>query len=425
MISWRATVFLFLIAMILASTAYADCAGYNETFYVRVLDAKNRAVPDALAWIKYDRGATFGVQYFTTAPQKTDGNGEVYFELANQGTNSRPIDCNIIAWGSAGDMTGSVTVIAMAMGSPVDVILPVYPVWIYAKDQLGSPLPNATIIIGNDTRKSGQDGKLFYYFKAGSYDYFVSYKDGKQSGTIVVSDDTNYNIVFPFHRITIDVIDDTGAPLNASLTIFNKTLIMADGHFEENRSFGAKIHYIVDYNGIVTEGDIEPDIETGKQIIYDIHAPLITNVVSEPNGNRPKLTMSATDPGIHASGVDFRSASVQYRMEPADISTPWNNAVTYTSGRSAVTADFPEMPFSRVVEFRISIKDKSGNIASLDGKFSTMQNITQNITTNGTNITPPPPENQGIPLIYIIIGAIIVILIAYAVLRLKAGGGKG
>jgi len=425
MISWRATFFLFLIAFTLASTTYADCAGYNETFFVRVLDAKNRAVPDALAWIKYDRGATFGAQYFTTPPQKTDANGEVYYEIANQGTNSRPIDCSIIAWGSAGNTTGSTTVTAMAMGSPVDVMLPVYPVWIYTKDQFGSPLANATIIIGNDTRKSDQDGRLFYYFKAGSYDYFVSYKDGKQSGTIVVADDTNFNIVFPFHRITIDVIDDTSAPLNATLTIFNQTVTMENGHFEENRSFGARIHYIVDYNGIITESDIEPDVQSDVQIIYDIHAPLITNVVSEPNGNRPKLTMSATDPGIHASGVDFKSASVQYRMEPADISTPWNNAVTYTSGRNTVTADFPEMPYNRIVEFRISIKDKSGNIASLDGKFSTMQNITQNNTANGTETQPPDHENQGIPLIYIIIGVIIVILIAYAVFRLKAGGGKG
>jgi hypothetical protein len=424
MMSRRTTVFLFLIMLTLISTTYADCIGYNETFYARVLDAKNRPVPGAEAFIKYDRGATFGSQYFTTPPLKTDSNGMVQFEIANQGTTSRSIDCNIIATGVAGTINSSVTVIAEKHPSIVDVILPIYPVQIFTRDQLGSPIANATIIIQDDLRKSGSDGRLFYYFKTGPYDYFASYKDGKASGGFVVAGDSFFEIIFTFHRITIDVVDDANQPLNATLSIFNQTFIMENGHFEENKSFGDLIHYSVMYNGIVSEGEIEPTVESSKKIIFDIHSPLIGDVVSEPNNNRPKLVITVSDPGIYASGVDFKSASVQYRLEPADISTPWNNAVTFTSGRGTITAEFPEMPPSRIVEFRISIKDKSGNRASLEGKFSTMVNNTQNNTTNETKPPVDGQENQGIPLIYILIGVIIVILIAYAVFRLRAGGEK-
>jgi hypothetical protein len=55
-----------LILMLLVGSAFADCIGYNDSFYVRALDAKYRAIEGANVWIKYDRGTSFGDKYFTT-----------------------------------------------------------------------------------------------------------------------------------------------------------------------------------------------------------------------------------------------------------------------------------------------------------------------------------------------------------------------
>lgn len=408
----------------LAGSSYASCVGYHEEFDVRVLDAKGRPVPLAETWIKYDRGSTFGEQYFTTPLQTTDQNGVVHYTVINQGTTSRTIDCTIIAGGKVNDINSTVSVIAEAHGTPVDVKLEVYPVQIYVRDHLGAPIANATVSIGSDRRKSGADGRLFYYFKSGPYNYLASYMDGKASGTFEVHDDMNLEITFPYHKIVVDITDDNNAPLNATITIMNKTLVMENGHFEMDRVFGEKIPYSIEYMGIMEEGEIEPAIESTKKIILDIHSPTIGKIDTSITDNKPKLLIAVSDLGVYASGVDFKSAKVQYRLLPADISTPWNSAVTYTSGRNEITAEFPEMPPSRIVQFRMEIKDKDGNMATVEGKFSTMGQTTQNDTKNETKPPEVVDQNQGIPLIYIFIGVIIAILAIYAVFRLKAGEGK-
>jgi len=410
------TLCLFLI--LVSGSAFADCVGYTDIFDVRVLDAKYRPIPDANVTVKYDRGALFGEQYFTTPIQLTNGSGMAHFEVYNQGTLSRPIDCKIIITGSVGGSSKVVTVTANVHGTPVDVALgDVYPVKFYVKDQFGVPIPNASVMLGGAIKKTGSDGIAEYRYKKGSYTYFASYMEASQAGTLSVVDDTNYEVLFSHYRITIDVIDDFGEPLNATLTISNSTSVLENGHYENNKTFGEEIPYVIDYQGRVSEGKIIPAENPVAKLTYDIHSPLFDKIEQEMVNNRPKLTITVSDPGQFSSGVDFGTFKATYNLEQG---APWSQAVTYTSGRNTVAVEFPELPENSIVQFRAEIKDKAGNKATVEAKFSaTSEQPPQNNTQNQTGPPPQPDQKQEIPLIYIVGGVIITIIAIYIVIRIK------
>jgi hypothetical protein len=405
--------------------------GYRETFDVRVLDAMQRPVEGAEVTVTYDRGATFGEQYFTTPVKYSDSNGKVHFDLINQGTTARKIDCDIDVVATSGGSTGKKTVEAEKHGPIVDVILSdVYPVRFYVRDHLGAAIPNATVIIGERTDLTNEYGYVKHYMKKGSHTYLATYLEAKESGTMEVENDTEFVVTFPYYKVTIDVMDDFSVPLDATITMFNKTFLLEDGHYENPRSFGQEISYEVEYKGLKQSGTIVPELDPSIQIVYDIHAPVFEDIQSQTTGDRATLNVEVTDPGDHPSGVDVSSISITYRMEPADPTTPWNMAVVFPTGFNRFTAEFSDLPPESVVQFKIDIKDKTGNRATIEGKFSTLVveppvNDTVNDTQNQTITQNGEDTGQEIPLFYIIVGGILAFLIIYWVIRIKSKGTRG
>jgi hypothetical protein len=263
-----------------------------------------------------------------------------------------------------------------------------------------------------------------FYLGRGMHGYLVSYLDGSQAGNLNITDDASVEVVLRSHNVTLEVMDDFGSPLPVSLLIFNSTFRLENGTFGPVKTFGAEIPYRTEYGGIVQEGTIVPSETPNARIIYDIHAPLFGTIRPEMNAGRYRLVISASDPGSAPSGVNFQSMKVTYRVEPAEPATPWNTAVTFTSGRDTVTAEFPEFPPHSIVSFRVGMSDNAGNKASIEGKFSTLAAPPSNNTQNQTNTQPNAGQEQGIPLSYIFIGVIVVLLIVYAVFRIKSQGGE-
>ncbi|HSB46922.1 MAG TPA: hypothetical protein VLD37_02825 [Candidatus Bilamarchaeum sp.] len=414
---------IMLIGFISAS--YADCIGYLDSFDVRVLDGKLRPIQNASITVRFDRGATFGEQYFTTQPKLTDSSGKVHFDIANQGTLSRKIDCNIEINATAGGELRTVIVKANEHGPVVDIQLnSTYPLDFYVRDQLRAPLGNASVTVGNKSGKTDSAGKIRFYFKTGDYNYLASYQNAQQSGTLTVSNDTEFEVLFPHYRISISVKDDNGAPLPATLMIFNDSFEMQGGTYENERTFGESIPYSVDYKGIIKEGVLYPATEPIADLTFDIHAPLIGQITPTTVNSRPRLTVMASDPGQYASGLDVSSMKVRYKIEPSDDSTPWSTATTFTAGKNTFNSEFPELPKNSIVRFMVEVKDKAGNRADLEGKFSTFaeQNPSNN-TTNQSNPQPGGQPEQGIPLLYIIVGIIVLVLGVYMVIRMKSKVG--
>jgi hypothetical protein len=413
-----------LLLLLLSPLIFADCVGYSDSFDLRVLDAKYRPIDNASVWIKYDRGTSFGDKYFTTPVKYTDSSGKVHFDIYNMGTTTRKIDCNIVVSGSAGGFSKTMTIKANTHGPIVDIVLSdVYPVRFFVKDKLGAPIQNASVTLGTRNEKTDSNGIARFLYKKGTYSYLASYLDAKQAGSLTISDDTDYEVRFSFNKITMNVTDDNGNPINASLLIFNRTYQLKNGYFEYDKAFGDYIGYTVSYKGASENGTIDTAYNPSPIVRFDLHAPLLSNINSSTVNKRSSITVDVSDPGIYSSGVDVSSIKVEFKVEPSQATTPWNKAVTFSTGKSSFRADFPQMAANSIVKFRIEIKDKSGNRAEVEGKFSTYeeaktgQNQTQ--TPNGTKPQNGPVEDQEIPLFYIIGGIILLLLGFYLVFRLK------
>ena len=411
-----------VLFLILSQVTFADCVGYNDSFDVRVVDAKYRPIPDAEVVVKYDRGATFGEIFFITPVFHTDSEGKAHFHIWNLGTTARKMDCNIYVNGSIGGRTKEVTVIANEHGPIVDVQLnDVYPVRFYVRDQLGAPIENASVTLGRKTGTTDENGRMAFHYRKGEYDYLASYLDARQAGTLTVDGDINLEVLFTYYTVEVDVTDDTGEPLNVSLQIFNQTFQLDDGHFEYEKTFGETIPYSVSYKGTVRAGTIVTSVDPTAVMVYDVHAPLFGEITPQVSNNWTKLVIEASDPGEFASGLDVSSIKVTYRLEPAEPADPWNTAIIFSTGFNMFTAEFPEMPSDSIVDFRIEIKDKTGNRADIDGKFSTFRGeVPEDHTQNQTNTQIIDPDLGEMPLIYIIAGAILMILIIYLIFRIRS-----
>jgi len=420
---------LLLCVLILTAAAYADCNGYTDSFKARVLDAKLRPVPGAAVSVTYDRGGTFGDQYFTTPVRYTGQDGTVQMDIYSQETNTRPVDCMISINGSAGGSERTADITANQHGPIVDIMMDdVYPLRFYVKDQNDVPISGAFVTIGNTTNRTGNDGSLMLYLKVDDYGYFMNYLDASQAGSITIADDTEFLIRLKYYQVSVDVVDDDGNPLPASLSIFNSTFELPNGHFENNRTFGQEIPYTVEYKGVEISGTITPEKTPAEKVVYDLHSPTISDVKAEALNELPRLIITVADVGKYPSGVDLTSVTVTYRMEPSDATAPWDKAVTFSTGRNQITAEFPELPKNRIVRFKIDIKDKAGNRAEVEGKFTTYSSQAANNTNNTINQTNPQDNQQtaqGIPLLYMLGGGIIVVFVIYYAFRIKSRGGNG
>jgi hypothetical protein len=189
------------------------------------------------------------------------------------------------------------------------------------------------------------------------------------------------------------------------------------------------VPYEINYLGELIEGTIYPSDDPSIEIRHDIHAPTISEVTSGSDWNRPRLSISVSDSGTYPSGLDISSMQVTYN-EGQTGEGDWHSAVVFTTAKDVFTAEFPEMEANTIVNFKIEIKDQVGNLAELDGKFTTIvaqnpQNQTVNNTQNTTNTQPEDEQEQGIPLLYIISGVILLFLVIYFVfhIKTKAAGG--
>ena len=420
--------YIFLILILLCTGAvYADCIGYLEKLNVRVLDAKYRAVEGAEVVVTFDRGSSFGDVYFTTEPRTTDENGMINYTIQYQSTNTRTIDCNIQINVSAGGSEATATAVADEHGSIVDVqITDLYLVKFYVKDQFSVAIENSTVSIDEwEPVKTGGNGIVSRYLKAGDHEYFVSYKDASLAGLTTVEDDVYLEIIFPHYPVTIEVTDDLGDPINATINIFNETFVMENGRVEYEEVYGEQIPYSIEYMGVVKDGVIELENEPLVQIRYDTHAPQITSVESQSEGNKPKLSITVEDNGIYADGLDVTSMKVTYNANQNE-SEEWYSAVVFTTGKDRFAAEFPEMESNTIVNFKIEVRDNAGNLAQVEGSFTTMViEIPQNETQNSSNTQVEPPKDQGIPLLYIIGGVILLILAFYVVIRIKTKARDG
>ena len=417
-----------LFILLLCASAFADTAcntSFIDTITIRALDIKARPIEGAQVFVHYQYSGSFGVSgsgtYHTVGPLNTSSAGTVKTTVSNIEQTASRLDCDIDINATTGGVTGTTTAVANAHASTIDVTVNVYPIDIYVRDQQNAAVGNATVTIGSESKKTDQNGYVRFFSGAGELSYLMSYMDGKQAGKITVSDDSTLGITLEAYPMTIDVMDEDGEPLNATLSIQNKTVQLgSDGHFYDAQVFGTEIELDVTYAGITKSFTIYPATDNSETVVFDFGSPIIGNITKEETDGKVRMMIPVSDGGLYPSGVDTSSIIVSYRPESAGESGQWSKAVTYVSQKNVFIADFPEFSQNTIVQFKVEIADKEGNKATRTGKFTTSVPVTP---TNGTNTQPPTSSTEEFPLIYVFGSVLIVVFLAYMFLRLRGKGG--
>jgi len=409
-----------LLMFLVGVSCAADCSGYADEFDVRALDAKLRPVEGAYIQVTFDRGASFGVQYFTTDLLRTNSSGMVHMNIRNMGTETRNIDCTIWVNATIGDGYAEKTVEANSHPLIVDLNLDVYPIDIKVTDISGNPIEGATVTINGESKDTASNGRALFHAAPGTIDYFVSYEKGKEGGIIPVTGDVDYEVVLARYTVTVYSVDDQGEPIDATITIFDETSTMTDGVYHSEDVYGNTLEATLQYMNVDKELVMNLAKKTEDTVVFDVHPPIIQSTSTTMIGTRPRLTIKITDEGEYASGVDPSSVKVSYRILPS-LEPEWVDATVFVSGAESYTIDFPETDGDKLIEFKIEAKDMEGNRVVQTGKF-----VTEKEEENGEK--PPEVEENGqdFPYFYIIIGVILIIVVVYIVrYLLKRKGNEG
>ena len=415
---------IFLVLMVSLSFAASDCVGYTDSFDVRVLNAKLLPFEGADVSVKFDRGASFGEQYFTTEPRKTDESGKVHFTLLNQGTETREIDCRIWIYVTIGGETGEKVIEANRHNNPVDVQMSVYEVEFTVKDQVGRRLENATVFFLDDTKITDRYGIAVFHGKQQTAEYVVTYKGGQEGGSITIIDDTKREVTIPVYQLNLKTVDDRGDPISATITY-------ADEEYESDGSlmltvYTSEVELDIEHGGIekpfelfISDGDI-----ITETIPFDIHSPEISDIKQSLVGDRVRLAMTIEDDGKYAEGVDPSTVNIRYRVLPGN---DWDRASAFTIALNRYAVDFPEIEQGRIVEFTINAEDYMGNKVTRDGRFTVQAEVKPEVN-DSEDQQENGGEEQEFPYLYIIFGVIFIIIAFYIVkfiIQFKKSGDGG
>lgn len=402
---------IFLLLMVSVSFAASDCVGYTDSFDVRVLDAKLLPFEGAEVSVKFDRGASFGEQYFTTEPRLTDENGKVHFTILNQGTETREIDCEIWIYVAIGGETAEEVIEANKHNNPVDIKVPVYEAEFTVRDQQGRRLENATVFFLGVTKQTDQYGVASFYGKEQTAEYVVTYKGGQEGGSVTILGDTKREVTIPIYQLNLKTVDDKGTPVSASVTY-------ADETYESDGSvtltvYTSEVELDVEYGGI--EKAVELYIDDGavitETIAFDIHSPEISDITQSLVGDRVRITMTIEDEGKYAEGVDPSTVKIRYRVLPG---SQWDTASAFTIALNRYAVDFPDIEHGKIVEFTINAEDYVGNKVTQDGRFTVQTDMEPEVNDSG-NEQENGETDQDFPLLYIIFVVIFIIIAFYIV----------
>ncbi|MEM2948809.1 MAG: hypothetical protein QW590_03315 [Candidatus Bilamarchaeaceae archaeon] len=411
----------WILIFLLASVSFGiECRGYNESFDVRVLDAQWRPIQGADVSVMFDRGLTFGEQYYTTQPKETNESGRVHFSFSNGGTTTRKIDCRIWIFVSYGPSRVEKVINATQHGPTVDVFLPIYIVRFLVTDQYGNPLGNATVFFLNKTKRTDNNGNVAFYSKnQTAIPYLVSYLGGEETGVVSVAGDTMRHATIPIYNISVLVVDDRGVPLSADVVYLNTT-------YQINGSTSLAI-YEEKATLTVIHGDaqqtitISPARSRNATIPFDTHPPTIGDVRETFVGkDRVRLLVDITDEGVFASGVKTRQISARYRILPDG---KLESATVFVLSLNTYGIDFPKIENGRIVEFVLEAQDYNGNKALKEGRF--VVQVAPTTEENKSEEEQEKKEEQEFPFFYIVFGVIFIIIVFYIVKSLKQKQERG
>ncbi len=355
---------MFMLVLLAGMFYAAECdTEWLDPIKVRIFDANYRPIANATVNFTYQKDYTTGKGYITTKDFLTDSTGTVETSLRNSEKNPRHVDCDITINVYYDGVALEREVTAQHHSNELHMLFDAYQLRVRAVDKLGKPITNNPIRV-NEMWKA-TDGSGYATFQVNAADEVeiaIPYKNSVVSGTISVEGDMSYTFQALLYSMRVSVVDDSGNPLVAEVTVENETFVGSG--FEVEDMALARPAVTAVYGSL--EKNVEVDLSQKEEytIVFDLTPPDITNVQAEmtKDGNL-KITFNVNDPNAMASGPSLEDTEVSYSIGGSTY-----KATPYVEGGKYV-AEIIQPPENSLVRFTIVAKDKEGNMKTVEGEY--------------------------------------------------------
>ncbi len=395
--------------------------GFNDTINVRALDNQLRPVEGAQVTVNYQLDKTTGKGRVTSPPRMTGKDGNASFQIRNLETQAAHLDCNVQINLSIGGKNYSRTITAQNHPLINDFKLDLHQMLVQVIDENGQRITNATVTVNNND-KGTEGGYAEFRVPAGTVRVFASYGGGKTEHITKINNDTLVTIQLRFYSLTVRVTDEKENPLAASVLLDEMRYDLNESGTLHIPRLPEGLHTArIEYGGMRITRDLDLTMDNEYGIVFDMAPPVIKKVTAVQNPDHVKVTIVAEDEGRFASGDSVDYITVTYET----VEGKKERAVVYQNKPHEYVAQIPLSAVSQEAVFTAEVRDGAGNGATITGRHL-LEGAPDGPGDPGgeeepdsTDTVQPPPVNDGPPLFHIIGGILILVIVFYAVYRLK------
>ncbi|MEW6528769.1 MAG: hypothetical protein AB1391_02685 [Candidatus Micrarchaeota archaeon] len=407
-------ILFFVITLISAFFAVACEPGYEETAVVQVVDGRIRPIENATVQIIYQIDKTTNKGYATTLPKTTDSNGMATVHFINQEFLKERVDCEYTIISNYDNQKVEQKVNVDKHGPIITIKMNVYKLNIYAIDQNSVPLANAEIIARELKKTTDNNGRAEFLIASGDLNLTLKYGEGQITKNIFIINDTDYQYQAPIYNLNLYVVDDENNPLRVNATIGKKVLSTnANGYLSVQKLLTAKPAIITYYKGVKKTINVDLATQNEFYIVYDLHAPKITNVIAKDDG-KIILNMKVIDEGLRASGITPDGITARYSINGVEYQVP-----VYVKAKDEYEVLLGNIDNEGIIEFSLKAQDNSGNLRNMHGYFSISyeNKIIKNETNTIINVGENSSSIDPIQILGVGVGIIIVLIIINTIKR--------
>lgn len=375
-----------LLLLLLASAAFAaECeAGFRDGVRVQVLDARYRPIPNASVTFTYQKDYTTGKGYITTNLLYTDANGKVSTTLTNTEQLDSRVRCDITINATYDGVTKIKRITAGHHLADEQVRFDAYSLTVKAVDKYGAPLALSPIRV-NAMESTTNDRGLAYFIvnKRNDVDVAVAYRGAVVSKRISVQNDTFYTLQALLYNFMLNVMDDTGSPLDAIILVDTQEYNGSSVSIQDTPL--ARPTVSVTYGLLTKSPEIDLSQRESYTVVFDLTPPGITNVgVQLTPAHDMLISFVVEDANTYASGPSADDITVSYNIGGVTRTVP-----AFVQGGRYV-AEISRPADNSLVRFTITAKDKEGNMKTVEGEYL----VQYSPQGNGT-VTPPGGNTTG------------------------------
>ncbi len=337
---------------------------YTDELTVRALDASNRPLTNVSITLTYQLSDSTGKGYATTVPKLTGIDGTAKIKIQNLETQEDKIKCDITIIANYDGVQVKKIVYANSHESIIDLSFPAHNLIVTVRDQDNKKVSGATVVIGEFTKLTDENGVVGFSVCEGEKYVFASYEGAKKDAVFPVFSDTSYSLSFYVSDLILHIVDDEGNPIDASATFFGETYNSSLGKIIIPEVGISNPQITVTYNGIKKSPQINLDLSNEYTIIFDKTPPQLLSIIDEKDEKYTNLLITLKDPGSNPSGINESTLSVIY-----DYGKGWKNAKIFPKGSGLYIAQMDPINFDTIVFFSIYVEDKDGNTITIPGQY--------------------------------------------------------